>query len=130
MNAFCGSSPRHAPAPHAITIFPSSVPSFLPFTFIMSQNQHRLTPSSSSSQMRPARDISSSGGGSSSSGGSSGSSCTKRRHTNGSGIGKNRSRRAAIFDVMEEEDENVDPQQAVADVVEVRPRVLEHTSRT
>ncbi|CAB1108115.1 unnamed protein product [Ectocarpus sp. CCAP 1310/34] len=129
MNAFCGSSPRHAPAPHATTIFPSSVPSFLPFTFNMSQNQHRLTPSSSNSQRRPARN-SSSGGGSSSSGGSSGSSSNKRRHTNGSGIGKNRSRCAAIFDVMEEEDENVDPRQAVADLVKVRPRVLEHTSRT
>ncbi|CAN0069350.1 unnamed protein product, partial [Ectocarpus sp. 12 AP-2014] len=46
----------------------------------------------------------------------------QRRHTNGSGIGKNRSRRAAIFDVMEEEDENVDPRQALADLVEVRPR--------
>ncbi|CAM9285356.1 unnamed protein product [Ectocarpus sp. 13 AM-2016] len=85
----------------------------------MSQHQHRLAPSSSNSQRRPAHNSSSSGGGSSSSGGSSGSSNNKRRHTNGSGIGKNRSRRAAVFDVMEEEDgENVDPRQAIVDLVE------------
>ncbi|CAM9919516.1 unnamed protein product [Ectocarpus sp. 6 AP-2014] len=95
----------------------------------MSQNQHRLAPSSSNSQRRPARNSSSSGGGSSSSGGSSGSSSNKRRHTNGSGIGKSRSRRAAVFD-MEKEDQNVEPRQAVADLVELRTRALEHTSRT
>ncbi|CBJ31701.1 hypothetical protein Esi_0275_0011 [Ectocarpus siliculosus] len=87
----------------------------------MSQNQHRLAPSSSNSQRRPARNSSSSGGGSSSSGDSRGSSSNKRRHTNGSGIGKNRSRRAAVFDT-EEEDENVDPRQAVADLVESKLR--------
>ncbi|CAB1096172.1 unnamed protein product [Ectocarpus sp. CCAP 1310/34] len=84
----------------------------------MSHNQHRLTPSSSNSQRRPASNSSSSGGGSSSSGGSSGSSSNKRRHTNGSGIGKNRSRHAGIFDVMGEGDNNVDLRQAVADLVE------------